>query len=368
MPTFEQEWPFDIVAVLNDGEITLPPEIVGVSPVIRAHAVEEEERMQAKSMSKLLIKIPVTVRDLRTVEQYVRHANQTDYSPPQTMDLATLITVAELVVDLDIPGVADLVTSDISQVLESEIEEGRNLRDNPWLDLCRLASKTNDKRFYGSIAWCFWNATRATRSLTEAIWASQTGETAYKETGYRRLWTDGLYLCAAWGPFGQNPVAPTLSRDIAYTQGILVTMMNKLASPRLCEVHEPQVCVPGDARDKCVERWEAVWRQAHQVALEKLHEEYEGTNLGGVNRDVLRMLHLITLALQDITQDIMQWGPLQICDVKKLHTSNGWLLAYQTTIRTIIESPVPDDFHFSLRNPRPAEASRWSRRPYNECT
>jgi len=254
------------------------------------------------------------------------------------MDLPTLITAGELVVHLDIPGVADLVTFDIIQVLVGEVEGPYDLRDHPWLDLCRLANKINGKKFYDGIAWCFLNATRATRSPEGALWACQIGQTVHNETGYQRLWTYGLYLCVAWGAFG-HPAGPTLPRAMVYgvqlAQGILVAVMNGLDIPQLCDVHEPQ-CVGGDVRRYCVEYWEAVWRQAHQVARERLSNEYDKTNLGGVKRDVLRMLPLITLALQDITQTRPVEGALRICDVKRLHASNDWLLANQGMIRSII--------------------------------
>jgi len=51
---------FDLVAAVSDGEITLSPGMVDMSPVIRAQAVTEAQRVQAESTSKLLINIPGT--------------------------------------------------------------------------------------------------------------------------------------------------------------------------------------------------------------------------------------------------------------------------------------------------------------------
>lgn len=162
---------FHVVAVVNDGEIALSPRIFEVSPVIRRRAVAEAQREQAGTTIRLFINTPSTVQNLRAVEQYVLRAEQTVCPEPPQMDVPTLMTIAELAVELDIPRVADMVTSDICQVLERDIVGDGDVRDNPWVALCLLATKTNDERFYGNITRCFSNATRATRSQKEALWA-----------------------------------------------------------------------------------------------------------------------------------------------------------------------------------------------------
>ena len=346
-----QRQQFHFVAVVNDGEIALSPGIFEVSPVIRRQAVAEAQREQAGTTIRLFINIPSTVQDLRVVEEYVLRAEQNICPPPPEMDVPTLMTVAELAMELDIPRVADLVTSDICQVLE---RDRRDVRDNPWVALCQLAKKRNDEMFYGNIAWCFLNATRATRSQKEALWAYQTGQLIYEETGYPRPWTYGLYLCVAWGAFGHpnaSNIPGAMRSAVQSCQMELRNLMKRLKTPQLCEEHNPRVCVGRDVRQRCVEYWKAVWVLAYQIARSDIHAEYGGTTLGGVKRDVLRMLHLIVLALQNITQTPPARPVSPECNLQRLHASNGWLLEEQDRVRSIIDYlRRKDDFTTKLRN------------------
>ncbi len=338
--TFLQGRPFHVVAEANDGQITLSPMTVYMSPVIYALAVAKAEREQVRPTDEVSINIQVTVQDLRTLEQYVLRATQKiSHQQPGEMNLPTLITVAECAVDVKIPGAADLVTSDISRALVNGINDGVDVRDYPWLDLCNLAKKTTSKTLFYSISGCFFHRARATYSLKDALWAFQIGKTAHEETGYPRLWGYGLYLCVAWGAFS-HPDAPELPRAMASAvpsyQTRLAILMDGLDTPRLCEVHHPWVCVGGDARHRCVDHWKTVWQRAHQVARETLCDEYKGTNFGGVERDVLRMLYLITLALQEIKQMDPVETASPMCDLQRLRALDGWLLEEQDTVRAII--------------------------------
>ena len=332
--------PFHVVAKANDGPITLSPRIVAVSPVIRAQAIAKAKREHARSTGEVSINIPVTVQDLRTLEQYVLRATQNVYPQPGEMNLPTLITIAECAVELEIPGAADLVASDISQTLVLGINDGDDVRDYPWLDLCNLAKRTTGKRFHDSISRCFFHRIQATYSPKDALWAFQIGKTAYEETGYPRLLTYSLYMCVAWGAFSR-PDAPELPRAMASAvlsyQTRLVILMDGLATPRLCEVHHPLVCVGGDARRRCVDLWKTVWQRAHQVAHERLCDEYKQTKFGGAERDVLRMLFLIYLALHQITRTEPAGLASPMCDLQRLRASNGWLIEEQDTVRTIID-------------------------------
>ena len=192
---------FSLVAVVNDGQVALSPRMFNVSPAICAHAILEAQREQPKFTNRLTINIPGTVQDLRTLEWYLLHANQNGCAQPGEKDLPTLITVAELAIYLEIPGVADLVTSDISQVLVLRTDDGEDVKDYPWLNLCYLANETGNKNLFDSVAWCFLNAARATRSLKDALWAFRIGQIVRQETGYQGLWTYGMYLCVVWGAF-----------------------------------------------------------------------------------------------------------------------------------------------------------------------
>jgi hypothetical protein len=330
--------PWDrLVSVVNDGQVTLSLGIFNASPVIRALA--EAQRQRANFAGELFISIPGTVEDLQTLERYILHANQSDCPRPGEMDLASLITVAELAVELGIPGIAHLVTSDITQVLTHEIDDGLDVKDYPWLGLCHLAKKTYDKDFFDSLAWCFLNAVRATRSQKDALWAFQIGQTVHEETGLKDLWTYGLYLCVAWGAF-RHPNASKLPEAFASAvrsnQTELVTMMGDLATPQACGVYDPRVCVGGDVRRRCVDHWWGVWRQAHRVASERLTNEYKGTSFGGAERDVLRMICLISDALQEVTQMEPFSLVSPVCDPERFHASNEWLLGQQDKVRSII--------------------------------
>jgi len=344
---------FKIVAAVNDGQVTLSPEMYNVSPVINAQATAAAQLAQAKFTNKLFINVPGTVNDLQTLERYVLRSNQTDCPQPGELDLATLITVAELAVELKIPGVADLFTSSISRVLGYGIDSGDSgdVKDYPWVNLCHLAKKIMDEKFFNNIAWWFLNAARATRSQKGALWAFQIGRTVYEDTGYPRLWTYGLYLCVVWGAFTHSN-APTLSSTMAsavdLNQKTLATLTGGLAIPQLCDVHDPQACVGEGARRRCVDHWHAVWRKAHHVANDRADKEYEGTNIGGPSRDVLRMLHLVSGALQDITHIEPFRLVSPACDLSRLHASNGWVLEQQSVVRSIITHLAFESI-FSLR-------------------
>ena len=324
---------FFLVAAVNDGHIPFSPKIFSMSPVIQAQAVAEVEREQARHTGEVYINIPGTVHQLWTLERYALRATQDDHPRPGEKDLPTLVAVAEFALELEIPGVvADLAISDISQVLVYGTYQRGDLRNYPWLKLCFLAKKKGGKKLYDWIAWRFFNMTQATYSLKDALWAFQIGKSVHEETIYPRLLTYGLYLCVAWGAFS-HPDAPELPRAMASAvpscQTQLATLMNGLAIPQLCEVHDPSVCVGRDVRRRCVDVWKAVWQQAHQVARESLCNEYKQTDFGGVERDAFRMFDLIALALQRIAQT----GP---CDHQRLHALKGWLLENQATVRSII--------------------------------
>ena len=341
---------FFLVATVNDGHIPFSQKIFSMSPVIQAQAVAEVERQQARhtdeverqqagGTGEVYINIRGTVHQLWTLEQYVLRATQNDHPQPGEKDLPTLIAVAEFTLELKIPGVAELVTSDINQVLVQGIHHKSPLRNYPWLKLCHLAKETNAKKFYDYIAWRFLNSIRATCSPKDALWAFQIGKTVHEETGYPRLLTYSLYLCVAWGAFS-HPDAPELPRAMASAvpscQTQLATLMNGLAIPQLCEVHDSSVCVGGDVRRRCVDAWKAVWQRAHQVARERLCGEYNRTNFGGVERDALRMFYLIALALQRIMQT-EPVGPVSpMCDRQRLQVSRRWLLKNLDTVRAII--------------------------------
>jgi hypothetical protein len=330
---------YHLVAVVNDGQVALSSGLFNVSPVIRAAAIAEAQREHAIFMNRLFIKIPGTVQDLRTLEGYALHENQSACPQPEETDLPTLITVAELAMELEIPGVVTLVASHVSQVLEQALEDGEDVRDYPVLNLCQLAQKTNNKKLLDTIAWWFLNAARATRSQRDALWALHIGEAVRKETGYLGLHTYGMYLCVAWGAF-RHPEAPRLklatSSAVHSAQIKLVGFMEGLATPQLDEEHDHQVCVGAEVRRRCVDHWQAVWRQAHQLASRRICDEYKGTSFNGPQRDVLRMLRLMIEGLEGITQTTPGSLVSPACDLKRLHKSNGWLLKYQDMVKSIV--------------------------------
>lgn len=329
---------FSLVAVVNDGQMDLSLQIVNVSPVIRALAIAEAHREQAKYMHKLFINIHGTVQDLKTLEWYVHHANDGDDRQPGTKDLPTLITVGEMAVKLKIPGIADLVTVDIGRVLVPQIEDGGDVKDYPWHDLCRVAANAVNDKLADTIAWCFLNAARETRSQQDALWALEIGETVHRETGNEGLRVYALYLCVIWGAFRLVPqLTRTWSSGVHGIQITMVTLMEGLATPRLCEAHHSQECISGDFRQRCVTHWRAVWQEAHRVAGERIRDEYKEIYIGGPERDVLRMLRLISSALQEITQRPPTSLISPACDLKRLHASNRWLLEQQATVRAIIK-------------------------------
>lgn len=195
-----------------------------------------------------------------------------------------------------------------------------------------MARKANSKEFVGSITWCFLNRGRATHSPKEALWAVRIGQTVRKETGYRRVWTFGLYLCVAWGGFS-HPNAPefptTTARAVHVIETMLVGIMEALAIPHLCELHDHDECVGGKVRRRCVDHWQAVWRCAHRTACKRI---CEGIDFGGAEIDVLRMLRLFSDALvPEPTNPVSRK-----CDLTRFHAWNGFLLEKQDAVRSVI--------------------------------
>ena len=315
-----------------------------VSPVIRAHAIWTAEREKTKYTSKLFIELPGTAQDLKGLQWYVVHASQSVYRPPGEMDLPTLITVTELALELEleIPDVAHLIAFDLGQVLTLRIDNGDDVRDYPWLELCHLAKKASDKRLFDSISdsinWCLLNAARAKHSQQDALWALQMGDTVRKETGYQGLWTYSMYLCVIWEAFSE-PNAPRLMPTTASAVGVrqrtLETLLEGLGIPHLSDVHDSRACV-GRVRQECVDHWQAVWREAHQVASGEIYSEYKGSSFGGAERDIFRMLLLLTSAIPEIAQRKERHWRVTKCDLKTFHASNGWLLEQWGTVKSII--------------------------------
>jgi len=332
---------FKIVAVVNDGQMDLSPEIFKVSRVIRDQATAESQLAQAKLTRIVSLNIPCTAHDLRTLERYILHVSQSDCQQLRGVDLATLVTVAELALELEIPKVADLVPIDITQTLIPRIngDNRDNLKDYPWLKLCHIAKKTNLCMLLYSTAWLFLSVARATHSREHALWAFQIGRTVREETGLDSLWTFGLYLCVVWGAF-KHVNAPILSSAIAsavYSNQIaLESMMGCLKTPQLCEVHDSRVCVGEEVRRQCADHWQAVWKKAYQGAREKVCSEYKGTNIGGPERDVIRMVGLIRDALPMITAE----APFKLvspeCDRNRLRALDNWVLVQEGTVKSNI--------------------------------
>ena len=342
---------FRLIAVVNDGELPLEKKMFNTSPVIRAHAIGTAMREKTKSTNKLFIKLPGTAEDLKRLQWYVVHASQSVHRPPGEMDLPTLITVTELALklELEIPDVAHLIAFDLGQVLTLSIANGGDVKDYPWLELCHLAKKANDQRLFDSLSdsinWCFLNAARAKHSQQDALWALQMGNTVRKETGYQGLWTYGMYLCVIWDAFSE-PNAPRLTPDTASAidarQRTLATLMEGFAIPHLGAVHDFKKCVAGSDRQHCMDHWQAVWREAQQVASGEIYEEYKGTSFGGAERDVYQMLDLITTAVPEVAQAKEKHSTKAACDLMRFHASNGWKLEQCALVKAIINQ-LPRD-------------------------
>ena len=73
------------------------------------------------------------------------------------------------------------------------------------------------------------------------------------------------------------------------------------------------------------------------MASEKIRDEYKGIYIGGPERDVMRMLRLISDGLQEITQTAPNNLVSPACDLKRLHASNRWVLEQQAAVRAIIK-------------------------------
>jgi hypothetical protein len=314
---------FCITVVVNDGQVALTPGMLYKSTVIRAHAIAEAQREQAALTNQVFINLPGTAQDFRTLERYALHEDES--TRPFTggfPDLATLMTVTDLAVKLQMQEVAEDVAFDIQYVLKLAIDNGGDVRDYPWIDICHVVKKSDGIHLLGGIASSFFRAARATRSLNDALWACHVGQTIREETGFPFFWVYGLYLCVSWGAFGQptgpkHPLAAVHSGQIA-----LAAQMDGLAIPHLCEVHDHGDCVGTYVRFDCEDHWRAVWRQAHQVASGKLYDEYTSTSLCGPERDVLRMSRLIYEALEEIRAQSHEPSG---CDLMRFRAARHWL-------------------------------------------
>lgn len=328
-----------LVAAVNDGQVVLPFSMVNISPVIYASVLVKAKQEQQFG-DRLLIDIPGTVHDLQTLQQYIIQAKQSVWQQPGERNLPTLITVGELAMELEIPRVVDLVTYDMVWVLELEIDDGHDVKDYPWLNLCHLTKKARKQGLLDRIAWCFLNTARATHSVQDALWAFEIGQTVLQETGFQGVLTNAMYLCVIWGALSE-PNAPRLPAAIPSaiesTRMILESLLTNLASTQMCDEHDLQACKKGRARRRCVDHWRVVWQKAHQAASGAIHDEYRRTSIDGAERDILRMLRLIHDALWEIARaEAVPPAQPTACDLKRLHATKILLLGQQGAVKSLI--------------------------------